>query len=201
MTSLLAVPFKVIIASPDSQIAFDATVSERHSDTLTLTQHPVEQGADVTDHAQKEPEALDINGIISNHPILLNVEDDLQPSVQGGSPDNRAQDAYDEFLRLQANASLLFIRTELRDYENMVLTGISVQRDKTTRNILDIGLTLTQFRLATVESVEAPEPIEPVHRGRRQQGRKQTKAAKPEVEEKQTSVLGDITNAVFGAGG
>lgn len=198
MTSLFDTPFQVVVTAPDSQIAFDCTVSERHSDQLTITDHPVEEGANVSDHAQKEPPVLELNGIISNQPILLNVVDDLQPSVAGGSPDNRAQDAYDEFIRLQESASLLQIATEVRDYEDMMIASIAVQRDKDTRNILDIGLTLRKFRVATVESVEAPEPVEPVHRGRRQQGRKQTKAARPEVQEK-TSVLGALINAATGS--
>ena len=199
MTSLLTVPFQVVIEADDSQIAFDCTVSEQHSDTLEVTEHPVEEGADVADHARKMPDVLTLQGIISNQPILLNVADDLQPSVPGGSPDNRAQDAYDEFRRLQAAASLLTVKTELRDYESMVITTITTNRDKTTRNILDVSLSLREFRKATVESVEAPEPVEPVHRGRRKQGRKQKKPAKPEVEEKQTSLLGNIINAIGGA--
>lgn len=200
MTSLFNTPFQVVISSDDSQIAFDCTVNENHTDTLTITEHPVETGANVSDHAQKEPDSLTLQGIISNQPILLNLVDDLQPSVPGGTPGNRAQDAYNEFLRLQQTASLLKVTTELRNYQNMMIQDINVRRDKTTRNILDIGLTLREFRRATVETTDAPEPTEPVHRTRTNQGRKQKKKPAPEVEEKTTSVAGQIINFFSGAG-
>lgn len=191
MTSLLTVPFQVVISSDDSQIAFDATVSERHQGKLTVTEHPVETGANITDHAQKEPDVLDISGIISNQPILLNIVEQLQPSIPGGDPNNRAQDAYTEFQRLQDTAALLEVATEMRDYSNMMITSISVNREARTRNILDIGLSLREFKIASVETIEAPEPVEPVHKNKRKQGRKQTKKPKTEVEEKQSSVLAD----------
>ena len=196
MTSLFDTSYQVVISSDDSQIAFDATVTEQHKHELAITEHPVEDGANVADHARKLPDAIDIQGIISNHPILLNFTEDLQPSVPGGDPNNRAQDAYDEFVRLQSTAALLDVTTELRDYTDMMITAISVRRDKTTRDILDIGLTLREFRKATVESTEAPEPVEPVHKGKTNKGRQQKKDPAPEVEEKSESVLESAANAL-----
>lgn len=199
MTSQIDQPFQVIMAADDSQIAFDCTVSERHSGKLVITEHPVEEGANVADHARKDPDGLDLQGIISDQPILLNIED-LQPSVPGTSPNERAKSAYREFQRLQDTAALLTVTTEVRTYEDMIIESISVNRDKETRHILDIGLGLKTYRKATVESVDAPEPVNPSHKRKRKGGRKQTKPAKPEVEDKSTSVLGDIINAFGGPG-
>lgn len=198
MTSLLAVPYQVVIASDDSQIAFDCMVTERHGGKLVVTEHPVEVGAAVADHARKEPDELSLQGIISDTPILLNLAEDRQPSVSGGSPENRAQDAFEEFQRLQDTVALLTVTTETRDYENMVITSLSTVKDKTRRHILDINLSLREFRRASVETVDAPEPVEPAHKGKRKQGRKQTKAAQPEVETKQGSLFEQIANALGG---
>lgn len=192
MTSLIDVPYQVVIAAEDSQIAFDCTVQEKHSGTLVVTEHPVEVGAAVADHARKEPDVLDLQGLVSNTPILLNLPDTLQPSVPGTSPDQRAKSAYLEFQRLQDTTALLTVSTEWRVYEDMMIISIGVVKDKARRYILDINLTLRKFRRATVETVDAPEPVEPVHKGKRKQGRKQTKPAEPEVEEKTTSILASI---------
>lgn len=197
MTSLFNTPYQVVISSDDSQIAFDATVSERHEGKMTITEHPVEKGANVADHAQREPDVIDINGIVSNHPILLNFVEDLQPIVPGGDPENRAQDAFDEFTRLKDTAALLSVATEIRDYTDMMIQSVSVTRDAPRRHILDMGLTLREFRRASVESIAAPEPVEPVHKPRQDDGRKNTKEATPEVEEK-TTVLGGFINSAFG---
>ena len=199
MTSSVDTPYQVVISSDASQIAFDATVSERHQSKLTVTEHPVEKGANVSDHARKEPDVIDINGIISNHPILLNFDEDLQPSVVGTSPFERAQSAFNEFQRLQNTAALLTVSTETRIYENMMIVSLAAPKDAAKRFILDISLTLREFRRASVETIDAPEPIEPVHKGKRKQGRKQTKPAAAEVEEK-TSVLQGLINSALGAG-
>jgi hypothetical protein len=200
MTSQIDTPFQVVIASDDSQIAFDATVSERHQSKLTVTEHPVETGANVTDHAKKEPDVIDLQGIISDHPILLNVIEDRKPSVLGTSPKERAKSALREFQRLQDIAALLTVTTESRTYEDMMITSISVPKDSARRHILDISLTMRQFRRASVETVEAPEPVEPVHKAKRKQGRKQKKTPKKEVEQKSQGLLERIVNAVSGTG-
>lgn len=200
MSSLLDIPYQVIISAADSQIAFDATVQETHAGKLDITEHPVERGADVSDHAKKAPDSLQISGIISDTPILLNGAD-KQPSVPGGDPERRAQQAYDEFVRLQDTAALLEVATEIRTYSDMMIESISVIRDATKRHILDIGLGLRVFRRASVETIEAPQPVEPAHKPKGKGGRKPKKDPPKEVEEKSTSLFEDIAGAVSGIGG
>lgn len=204
MSSLIDIPFRVHIFADDSQIAFDCMVSEQHDSTLTITEHPVEEGAEITDHIQNDPDGLQLSGIISDNPILLNVEEGKQPSVPGGDPDQRAKEAYNEFVRLKEAGKLLIVTTELRTYADMLITGISVPRDASTRHILDIGLTLKPIRKATVDTVDAPEPVEPVHKPRREQGRKPKRKPKTAVEEKADSSLTAAANAldkIRGSGG
>ena len=50
-------------------IAIDCTVTERHTSTATVTEHPVESGSNITDHIRPEPVQLSVNGIITNTPI------------------------------------------------------------------------------------------------------------------------------------
>ncbi len=47
-------------------VEFDATTSESHEDTLNITDHPVETGANVTDGAREEPTRLSIEGVVSS---------------------------------------------------------------------------------------------------------------------------------------
>ncbi len=49
-------------------VEFDATTSESHEDTLSITDHPVETGANVTDSAREEPTRLTIEGVVSSLP-------------------------------------------------------------------------------------------------------------------------------------
>jgi hypothetical protein len=60
-----------ILVKPKRQIGdFVAmvTIEEEHHDTLRITQHPVERGASITDHAYKEPAQLIVTAAWSNSP-------------------------------------------------------------------------------------------------------------------------------------
>lgn len=49
-------------------IRLDAVLSESPEDAVTITDHPVEQGANVVDHARVEPNRLSIEGVVSTIP-------------------------------------------------------------------------------------------------------------------------------------
>lgn len=49
-------------------VQFDAVQSESHEDTLAITEHPVEQGANITDHARELPARFSVEGYVSTIP-------------------------------------------------------------------------------------------------------------------------------------
>src|SRR5687767_8934803 len=60
--------FKVTLAKIDT-IELDASISEQHTGEVEVTDHPVEKGANVADHARPKPNMLTIDGMISNTPL------------------------------------------------------------------------------------------------------------------------------------
>lgn len=50
-------------------VQLDAYTSESHEDTVTITDHPVETGVVITDHARDEPRRVSLEGIVSNVPM------------------------------------------------------------------------------------------------------------------------------------
>lgn len=50
-------------------IWIDCSVRETHSLQASVTKHNVEDGADVTDHVRTQPDALQLEGIVSNTPL------------------------------------------------------------------------------------------------------------------------------------
>jgi hypothetical protein len=52
-------------------IQIDATLSESHVFQNTVTDHPIEGGAAITDHSRPNPVRLGLTGMISNHPLVL----------------------------------------------------------------------------------------------------------------------------------
>ena len=59
-------------AAPHLQIAdiwIDVSIRETHNGSAELTRHPVELGADITDHVRLMPDQLTMEGVITNQPI------------------------------------------------------------------------------------------------------------------------------------
>ena len=60
-------------------VEFDAVISLSPEDAVSITDHPVEQGSNITDHARDEPERLSIEGLVSTVPNAA-LDDDVEIS-------------------------------------------------------------------------------------------------------------------------
>jgi hypothetical protein len=77
-------------------VRFDVVSSATWESLLSITSHPVEEGAAITDHASPEPKRLTIEGYVSNKPTWMNPGVEFQmawtgvelriPEKQGGAP-------------------------------------------------------------------------------------------------------------------
>ncbi len=120
-------------------IVANVTISEQHNDDLVITEHPVEQGAAITDHAYKQPAIVVIRAAWSN-----------SDPASGDDP-NYVNRVYADLLALQESRILFDVYTGKRAYNNMLLRGISVQTDRRTESSLVATLFCRQ--LVVVESV------------------------------------------------
>ena len=70
-------------------VEIDATHSEEHPTKNTVTDHPVETGANIADHIRPDPDHVTIEGVISNTPIHI--------------PADHANGAKDQLKRVRAS--------------------------------------------------------------------------------------------------
>src|SRR5262245_60445383 len=49
-------------------IWIDVSISESHSLSASVTDHPVEQGVNIVDNIRPEPRTVEIEGLVTNHP-------------------------------------------------------------------------------------------------------------------------------------
>jgi len=125
-------------------IVADATLQEQHEDILTITEHPVEQGAAITDHAFKQPARLRVTCGFSNS------------SFQAGYSSSYVNDMYSRFLQLQASRTLLDVYTARRQYTNMLIESLGLSTDIDTENSMIISVSLKQLILVQTETVTVP---------------------------------------------
>jgi hypothetical protein len=127
-------------------VSFQCTIREDHSDELAITQHPVEQGAAITDHAYKQPAVLTIEAGSSNS----------SPDA-AGDPEF-VSDLYDTFLGFQTNRELLSVVTGKRLYSNMLVRSLQVTTDKDTEFVLMVRMTLQQVIIVQTKLTTVPDP-------------------------------------------
>jgi hypothetical protein len=105
-------------------------IEESHSDELSVTEHPIEQGASISDHAFKTSSQVTCRygwgagGILSGAPTV--------------------QDVYDQLLQLQATREPFSLVTGKRSYENMLMKALSVTTDAGSENSLMVTVTFKQ---------------------------------------------------------
>jgi hypothetical protein len=144
---------------PSEILEFDASIAETHTGNAEVTDHPVEDGSQMTDHIRRTPEELQINGIVTDDPIVILRSVFGKPAVQGGDPRNRAQDAYFILKRWKDEGTLLTVNTTLRSYfDNMVITALSVARDSQSGRMLNANVTLREIVTATTKQSQPPTP-------------------------------------------
>ncbi|WDD94653.1 hypothetical protein Bsp3421_004787 [Burkholderia sp. FERM BP-3421] len=103
------------------------TLEERHHDEVVITDHPVEQGASISDHAYKKPAEVTLTLAWSNSSLSSIT------SLQFGS---YSQFVYKNLLTLQASRTPFDLSTGKRRYTNMLIQSISVTTDAKTENSL-----------------------------------------------------------------
>jgi hypothetical protein len=143
-------------------IIANATLEEIHSDDLEITEHPIDQGASVTDHAYMRPREVMIRFGFSNSQgsggAYSNAGLPTLPSVLSGSGAEQVDATYQKLLAMQATRQLINVFTARRKYSNMLIKSMKVTTNKETENALIVEAVFRQVILVTaqVATISAP---------------------------------------------
>lgn len=151
------------------------TIEEVASDDLEITQHPVQQGAAITDHAYLKPATVAVK-------VVFNDEDAFayRPLAE----------TYAKLLQLQAGREPLDVVTGKRAYKNMLIKSLGQTNDLMTENVLSISMQLQEILLTSVEVVTVPERSKQADPGKTGATEKAgQKKAQPVTEPKKRSAL------------
>ena len=155
-------------------VQFDASVSETHTRECQVTEHPVEDGVAITDHIRRTADRIEVNGIVTNHPLIFlasiqavsPLTDDLSPVT------DRAELAYQKLCELMDKGELVTVVTSLHEYASMAITSMSVTRDVQNGNVLNCSLSLREMVVAQTETVAAPVPAKAAMKKAKNKGKK-----------------------------
>lgn len=122
---------------------FDAIFSTTTSHTATVTSHPVQSGSKIADHMYMEPVTISLE---------IGMSDVMASMVRGqwSEGNTKSVSCYKKLCELQATRMPLTILTRLDRYENMVITGITVNDTADTLTGLSADIELQQILIANV---------------------------------------------------
>lgn len=137
----------------------DVVVSEKHSDTLEITEHPVERQTTagtgtISDHAFRKPSEVTMEVGFAGGGSLLDFADTTQIGLTTPINPMSPKDVYASLIQMQKNCELLDVVTGKRTYSNMLIRSIEVTTDKTTENVLSAVLTLREVILTSTSTIQ-----------------------------------------------
>lgn len=124
---------------------FDAVLREEHDTALRITDHPVQTGANISDHAYQLPE----------HLILEIGMSDAMASFIGNQysgSGGKSVSCYQKLKELQYSRVPLTVMTRINIYRNMIIEHISAPQDFKTATGLRAIVALKQIITATIST-------------------------------------------------
>ncbi len=136
----------VLVKSNINGFFFDAIFTTNTEHGLTITQHPVQTGANISDHAFVNPIRITMK---------VGVSDAMAYRYENAYNNlgyTKSVSAYRALCELQASRIPLKVLTRLNSYENMLIESISVDDDVTTLHAFKATITLVQIKAAKVST-------------------------------------------------
>lgn len=136
-----------------TEIIAQAVFEEHHSDDLEITDHPVQFGAAITDHAYKRPAEVLLRLGWSNSGSGPDINAAVQSQVNGSGAD-QVRAIYEQLLDLQNSRALFTLYTGKRVYKNMLCKSLATETDYKTANSLPITMLCRQLILVNTRTID-----------------------------------------------
>lgn len=159
--------FQNILLSPPKRIGdieIPAIFEEVHVDSLRMTEHPVEMGAAITDHAYLQPREVLIRCGWSNATLqnfvsaIRSLSSELFSSSASASAvaSDFVSSVYDKLRALMERRTPLYIFTGTCQYSNMLIVGLHVTRDSSTGHTLVAEIRCRQLIIVETRATTLP---------------------------------------------
>lgn len=147
----------VYIQSNIGGLFFDAIMSTNTQESLTITSHPVQSGANISDHAFRNPTKISMEIMMSDvmaqrvpgqftdgsgiRGVILNM---------AGANGSKSVSAYQRLVELQRLRMPFSVKTRLGYYDNMLIESIDAPDDVNTLHGLRCTVNMTEVLVAQV---------------------------------------------------
>lgn len=144
----------VLVKTNIAGFFFDVVLREEHTSTLKITSHPVQTGANITDHSYVEPAVLTMEIAMSD--AIDDFYDkqfiDYKSSGKTSGYYSKSVSAYHFLLDLQESRIPVSVLTRIRKYDNMLIEEITVPDDAKPLHGLHCTVTLREIFVVEVST-------------------------------------------------
>jgi hypothetical protein len=128
---------------------FDATLSEGLSGSVDWSEHPIDSGAKVTDHAVVEPPTLTLTGMLTRTPIWMTTErDNLDPA--------HMDTAIETLWQMRADRARCLIVTGLAAYEDYYIDNLEITRGVEDGQSVKVSMSFRKIQIVTAGTTLLP---------------------------------------------
>lgn len=121
----------ILLSRSIGGIFVDVVISEEHTASMEIAEHPVESGAKISDHAWRMPYKVVLESVIGS---------------------DRAVSSYQALLALQEKAEPFSLVTGLKVYNDMLVKEITATRDREHSRVLKFTAELQEVIIVSTES-------------------------------------------------
>jgi DNA polymerase III gamma/tau subunit len=137
---------------PAHVVAFDALITDATDLSVTVTDHPIEDGADVSDHIRDDPDQLRLDIVVSQTPA--NIPDLV--TTTASLDFFRQEEAWQRLVDLLKRHAFVRVVTSVATWDDMVIQSLSRSRSSTVGQALEA--TIKVNKVVKVKSSTALAP-------------------------------------------
>lgn len=145
-----------------SGFPFDLFISEKHKLDFSVSDHPIQNGATISDHVHPELQECTIEGMFTNHSMRkleginkVTFKDEFATKEEKETLTNRALRKFDELRVLANKRRPVRLVTALQVYPKMIITSLSYDRDAKSGSSIRFSMTLREIQIVNLQASQS----------------------------------------------
>jgi len=146
-------------------VLFDSVRNFTENDSYTVSDHAIETGSDISDHVLSNPKIINFSAVIT--------DDDFSLTDVSGFSDPTIEDRFDILDLWQDDKPLLTYYGHDKDYENLILTDVTRNKDLDVSNGwgVDISLKVVSVVSSSTSALAGGGGDTPTQKGKTAKGK------------------------------
>lgn len=147
---------------------FNLFISEKHSLKFRVSEHPLQDGATISDHVHRELREVTIEGMFTNHPMRkleeinkVTFKDEYATTEVKPTVTNTALAKFDALKRLADLRKPVRLVCSLEIYPQMVITAIDYDRDSKSGSSIRFTMTLRELKTVSLKATTGTYNFQP----------------------------------------